>query len=721
MVSADWAAATDGQRAEDQRAGGERGGAERRRRGAEADVVAQAGARLRETKDTGSFPRSGAVIPRDASTGSRRSLSPRAALPSKAVGRVLYIASRFPVATETFVVNEWEALDGRLEMAFAALQRTGEPLLSDGARRLAPRVRFADGLARPTIRANLALLARRPRTYLRLVAETVRGSLGHPAGGVAKGLVVLWKAVALARFAQRSSVDHVHAHFASHPATAAWIIHRLTGVPYSVTAHANDVFRGPALLPEKVRDAAFVAACGEYIRASVRDAVPDAGRVHAIHLGVDLERFPPSPTGRPRRSRLLCIGSFQPKKAQGDLVRALALLAPDLPDLRLDLVGDGPEREGVEALTAVLGVADRVTMHGWLDPADVQRRLAEADIVVLPSIRLPDGRMEGVPTVLMEALASALPVVATDLSGVPEIVLHERTGLLVPPGRPPELAAAIRRLVEDPALAERLAEEGRRHVAAHFDVRRQAGIMGDLFERSIAGRPAVSTRRAPAADALRRALEAAGQLVELAPQLVRQLLAELVEELPDGRQLALPLLGVDAHERLEVLPWGVEVGGVEGLRGGHAADRRVRGVGAALAAAEDPGQHAGVLAEARPQEVPVLGVLSEPVHVEDARQPRALCAGPSRASGRSSRPCGIRRRAAWRRGRGAARPRRRRRRPWSRRPSPPRGRRRAPSRRPRARAGARSSAGRRTGWRRWAPRPGPPTPAPARGSARRAW
>jgi glycosyltransferase involved in cell wall biosynthesis len=404
--------------------------------------------------------------------------------------RVLYIASRFPVATETFVVNEWETLSGRLDMAFAALQRTGEPPLSDQSRRLLPRVRFADALARPTIRANASLLARRPRTYARVVVETVRGSVGQKAGGVGKGLVVLWKAAALARYAQRSSVDHVHAHFASHPATAAWVIHRFTGLPYSFTAHANDIFRGPALLPEKVRDASFVAACGEYPRARLRERVPDVGRVHAIHLGVDLERFPPSRAERQRRRRLLCVASFQPKKAQGDLVRALALLAPELPDIELDLVGHGPEYERVVRLAAALGVQDRVTMHGWLGPSDVQHRLAQADIFVLPSIRLPDGRMEGVPTVLMEALASGLPVVATDLSGVPELVLHERTGLLVAPGRPPELAGAIRRLVEDPALATRLAEEGRRHVAAHFDLRRQAGIMGDLFERSVAGRPA---------------------------------------------------------------------------------------------------------------------------------------------------------------------------------------------------------------------------------------
>ncbi len=155
-----------------------------------------------------------------------------------------------------------------------------------------PHVHFVPLLRAETLFGNLALLSRRPRLYLRTFMRIVAGSYRRPAGGSLRGVLVFVKAAALARLVERLGVRHVHAHFIHHPATAAWAIHRLTGVSFSVTAHADDLFVGPALLRDKVSAAAFVATISEYNRSLLERLVPGAGRIEVVHCGVDPRLLP---------------------------------------------------------------------------------------------------------------------------------------------------------------------------------------------------------------------------------------------------------------------------------------------------------------------------------------------------------------------------------------------------------------------------------------------
>lgn len=396
---------------------------------------------------------------------------------------VLYVVSRFPSATETFVVNEWLALGGRFRMALAALRRSAEPPLHEASRRAMERVRFLDAPDRSLIGAHLSWLARGPGAYLSTLTGVLRGALRLSPRGAAKEAIVFLRAVPLAGAAAREGVAHVHAHFANHPATAAWVVHRLTGIPFSFTAHANDLFVRPAAVRRKAADARFVVAISEYNRR----LLPSARQVEVIHCGVDLERHPWRGLEGRDRDRVLCVASLTAKKGHAHLLDALALLTRRRPRVVLELVGDGPERERILQRARELGLADRVRLLGARSAAEVSARLAEARVFALASMRMPSGRMDGIPVALMEAMAGGLPVVATRISGVPELVEDGVTGLLVEPGDAEGLAAAMARALEDDALAAALAGRARARVERSFDLEREAQRLGDLFAESIAG------------------------------------------------------------------------------------------------------------------------------------------------------------------------------------------------------------------------------------------
>ena len=399
---------------------------------------------------------------------------------------ILYVVSRFPNVPETFVVNEWWLMASRFRMEFASLVRMSETTLHPQTARLLPQVHFAGLIAAPTLRANARALARDPRRYLRTAARVLAGSFRRPNGGVLKGAVAFWKAVRFAEIVEERAISHVHAHFISHAGTAAWVISELTGVSFSVTAHANDLYVRPALLDEKLHQAEFVATISEYNREFIRTNCKTPSKVELVHCGVDTELF--SFRRRDSYRRLLCVARLESTKGQVDLLHAFARARRELPDLTLDLIGDGADRARLERLRDQLGLGDELRFHGALPTDQVRTALDEADIFVLPSLRHPSGRMDGIPVALMEAMASGLAVIATRLSGIPELVIHEETGLLVTPESPEELAAAIRRLVDDPELSSRLARAARDRVRRHFDLATEGDRLAALFTATLSER-----------------------------------------------------------------------------------------------------------------------------------------------------------------------------------------------------------------------------------------
>jgi colanic acid/amylovoran biosynthesis glycosyltransferase len=384
--------------------------------------------------------------------------------------KVAYLVSRFPAVSETFVLRELDAVAGEVDVELRSLF----PAYDDGVVHPAAapwlaRLRRPGALA--GLRALAWWLARRPLRTLNVLA-TVAVAYARVPRVLPRALATVPLAAAHAR---ELRADHVHAHFATYPALAAWVAWRLTGTPYSFTAHAHDLFVHQAMLARKAADAAFVAAISDYNRRFLLARAPGA-RVHVIHCGVDPGAYRYRAREPVEAPRIACVAALRAPKGHVYLLRALA----GLEGAQLELVGDGPERAGLEAEAARLGIA--VRFHGNLPEPAVAAVLAGADVFALPSVIAPDGDMEGIPVALMEALAAGLPAVATRHSGVPELIHDGETGYLAEPGDVDGLREALRRAMRDPGVGA----AGRALVEREFDLRGSARRLVEHF-RAVSG------------------------------------------------------------------------------------------------------------------------------------------------------------------------------------------------------------------------------------------
>jgi glycosyltransferase involved in cell wall biosynthesis len=392
--------------------------------------------------------------------------------------RLAYVVSRFPELTQTFVLRELDAVAAAHDISLYALFATAPDVVHERARPWLSTVRRASpgaGLA-----AVAYWAARSPLSLLRVVGFVLASHARRPSVLV-RALVSVPVALAHARTMKREGIRHVHAHFGTYPALAAWIAHRLMGTSYSFTVHAHDLFVHQLGLARKVDDAAFVVAISDYNRRRLEQLSGSDADVRVVHCGIELDRF----TLRPRRLpaegpvQAACVASFEEYKGQEILVRAMAHAGMER--VRARFAGDGPRRAPVEKLVVELGLEARVEFAGALREEEVRALLADADLFVLPSIIAANGDMEGIPVALMEAMAIGLPVVTTELSGIPELVRDGETGWLARPADPDSLARTVAAALSDPDEAARRALAGRELVEREFDLQASAAELIEAF------------------------------------------------------------------------------------------------------------------------------------------------------------------------------------------------------------------------------------------------
>jgi colanic acid/amylovoran biosynthesis glycosyltransferase len=455
---------------------------------AAADAVREAGLRLAFTTSRGlAKPARDDPVRLPRLCMSRRLSPGRPDAPARAgPPAVAYVMSRFPKISETFILTEILELERRgVRVEVYPLLRERTRLVHPEAEALTARAHYVPFISRAVLASQIHWLARRPGAYLGALGDVARGTFGS-LNFFAGGIAIFPKVAHAARLMEAGGVTHVHCHFANHPAVAGFVIHRLTGLPYSFTAHGSDLHVERRMLREKVEEAAFVATVSGYNRslivAECGDGVGD--KVRVVHAGVDTALFAPRRNGRAPRGplRVLCVGTLHEVKGQAHLVDACRLLAGRGVQFSCRLVGDGPDRRLLERRIADAGLSDRVVLAGGRTRGEVAAELAAADVLVAPSVRTKAGKREGIPVALIEAMSSGLPVVASDLSGIPELVEHGVTGLLAPPGDAGGLAAALRALHEDRTLGPRLGAAARARVLAEFDSGRSVDQLVGHFQ-----------------------------------------------------------------------------------------------------------------------------------------------------------------------------------------------------------------------------------------------
>ena len=394
--------------------------------------------------------------------------------------RIGFLVKTFPRLSETFILNEILGLEQLgWELHIYSLRRPVEEPVHPGVSQVVAPVSYIPALLPTaswmdpllTVSANLRMLIKRPLRYVsafrKYFFETKETRL--------KEFV---QASCLAVSLEKQGITYLHAHFANTPTAVAEIVHWLTGIPFSFTAHAKDIYTtNEADLARRIQTATTVLTCTSANERHLRALCTDPVSIHLAYHGIDTARFAAvecESTQKAEVPLILSVGRFCEKKGLEDLIRACAILRDKSVTFRCTLVGYGPHEKKLKELRATLGLEDLIEMPGRLVQQDVIAQYSKASVFALPCLITDNGDRDGIPNVLFEAMAAAVPVVTTNVSGITELVVVGSTGWLVESRRPDILAETIEHVLSHPDEAARLAANAKRRVLHEFTLKMSA-------------------------------------------------------------------------------------------------------------------------------------------------------------------------------------------------------------------------------------------------------
>lgn len=401
---------------------------------------------------------------------------------------VVYILLHFPYLTETFVAEEIRSLrEQGVDVQIVSLLEAGNGPVQHVSQNLLPHCWYAPGLASFALwQSQIYYLITRGKKYLSLLFTLLRVAAPEDSFLLRiKRLAIFLKAVAVAYHLRHEQIDLLHAHFAWLPGAGAWICAQLLDRPFTVTAHAYDIYASADLLPLLAAEADHLVTISEYNRQHIITTCDcPSAQISVVHCGVNLAQMPAvkhpadahaatdvtaaGPAHRPLR--ILSVGSLNQKKGHRYLIEACQRLKAQGVVFTCSIVGRGAEESNLRALIEKLQLQTEVELVGALTNYEIIERYQQYDLFVLASVVAPNGDRDGIPVVMLEAGAQGLPLVSTNISGIPEVVRPHQTGLLVPPADADALAEAILQLAHSPSLRQLLGKNAQSLVQTEFDI-----------------------------------------------------------------------------------------------------------------------------------------------------------------------------------------------------------------------------------------------------------
>ena len=394
-----------------------------------------------------------------------------------------YLCSEYPAISHTFIYREIESLrQAGMTVCTASVHRPEKlQVMTPAEQQEAAGTLMV--LSQPPLLmlgAHLACLTRNPAGYLHMAAAALKLLKKGPKSPV-KAAAYFVEAGIVLQWLHRHGISHVHEHFANPTAIVAMLMKTYGGISYSISVHGPDIFYNidPLMLQEKVSEAAFVRCISHYCRSQIMRITDPAewDKLHIVRCGVNPDLYSVRPEPGNSVPNILCVGRLVPAKGQHILLEACDLLKKAGVRFQLTFVGDGPDRNSLEQYTASRGLSGSVTFTGALGQDAVRTIYDRADLFVLASFA------EGVPVVLMEAMAKEIPVVSTRITGIPELIDHEHDGLLATPGDVDDLARQIGKLIGDPQLRTTIGKAGREKVVSVYNQHTNNRMMVDLFNQ----------------------------------------------------------------------------------------------------------------------------------------------------------------------------------------------------------------------------------------------
>lgn len=408
----------------------------------------------------------------------------------RTVGFLLKI---YPKISETFILEEILALERiGVRLHLFALSRPTDAIVHDEVAQVRAPVTYVPAANWRNLSALLPATMAGLLTSPRRLFGTLAFAIARREPGALRDVL---RGAWLAHAMKRSGISHLHAHFISEPVGVAEMASRFGGLGYSISAHAKDIYLSTAeSLARKLAGARFTVTCTEYNRRHLAGLAP-AAAIHRMYHGVDQGRFHPVHRQTPADPPLILgVGRLREKKGFATLIEACRQLQEAGQAFRCEIVGYGEEQRRLEASIAAHGMQARIRLTGKLSRDQVRERYARASVFVLPSQLASDGDRDGIPNVLLEAMAMELPVISTPVSGIPELIEDGVNGLLTRPADAQALAQAIARLLRDRQFAQRLGSAGRKSVCRSFNNELNVLQLWDLLDGALAPPRAPSLR-----------------------------------------------------------------------------------------------------------------------------------------------------------------------------------------------------------------------------------